>query len=35
MPPFEPISILSLFEGGEKTFVLYHLPFRVGIIMNP
>jgi hypothetical protein len=35
MPPFGPIAILSLFEGGEKTFVLYCFPFRVKIIVNP
>jgi hypothetical protein len=29
------ISILSLFESGEKIYVLYHFPFRVGIIVKP
>jgi hypothetical protein len=28
MPHFEPISILSLFEGVEKLFIMYYFPLE-------
>jgi hypothetical protein len=31
---FGPISILSLFEGAEKPFILYCFLFRVIIVVN-